>query len=131
MPEKEKQTEETEEPKMPEHPLDAQLKKRLLEIQEEFFRNDAALGTFSESEEFDAFFFSISDTANTAKAIKGVCEAFGITMDEFFAAYGFDENEEDEEEGEEEEGGEEEEEEAAPEPPKKRRPILDDEFLNG
>ena len=133
MPEDENQAEGAEEPEIPEHPLDKALKKRLFEIQEEFFRNDTLLGAMSETEEFSTFVFSIADTANTAKAIKGICEAFGITMDDFFAAYGFG-DEEEEEEGEEEEGegGEEEEEvEEPPQPPpkKKGRAVLDSEFL--
>jgi hypothetical protein len=138
MPEDESPPEEPEEPEtaeIPEHPLDKALKKRLFEIQEEFFRNDSLFGTMSETAEFSTFVFSIADTANTAKAIKAVCEAFSITMDDFFAAYGFGEEDDDEEEeGEEEEGEGGEEEEEAEEPPlpppkKKSRPVLDSEFL--
>jgi hypothetical protein len=114
--------------------VDETVMNRLMEIQEEFLRRDKVLGALAETEGFSEFVFNISDVANTAKAIKSVCEVFEITMDDFFAAFGYNAAEEDdeEEEEEEEEGeeGEEEEPEESPAPPKKKgQPILDNEFI--
>jgi hypothetical protein len=112
----------------------------LLAIQEEWLRRDTTLGELSQEDEFSEFIFNIADTANTARAIKDVCIAFDITMDEFFAAFGFNQSEDDEdedEEGDEEYGDEEGDDEPPeePEPPKpqpakrKGRPALDPEFI--
>jgi len=108
----------------------------MLKVQGRAIIRGSALDALAESEEIAPAIFDAACRANDARMVKEMCIVFGVSTEEFYAAYALiDEDEEDEdEEGEEEE---EEEVEEAPAPPapspkvvaKKKRISLDEEFV--
>jgi len=111
----------------------SELVEKLKTIDVNFNKRDEDIAELFEKEEISPFVFATSDLANVARTIKDICDALGITREDFYAAHlnsmtqiDADFDEEEGEEGEEEEGEEGEEEEGEQE---EESPLLDDEFI--